>query len=467
MIYIVKGLLYGDEGKGSIVDYLTVCGGEIVKEGGPQAAHHVVSTNGMLHRSEQMGSGIFNKGVKTFCSKNMLIFPQNLITENMKLYEAGIYNGMKRMLIDSRCVVVTPLHQMIGRLIEVARNNKRGSTGMGVGQAVRDKKILTVHDITNSIVLHSKLHDLFYEKFEQASIIVKNNPNNKKLAELYKYYINSISIETLYNSYRNFVLAYSQCIELDGDNYFNTLLKSNKNLVFEGSQGALLDPDFGFKPYVSPVKNTFSMSEKLIGNKVSKKNIKRIGVIRAYSTRHGAGPFVTYNSTLTRTLQDIHNNTNQWQGHFRIGWFDLLAVRYSIMINGNVDLVALTNLDRLSQLNNILVCSSYEYIGNNEELLDDYFEYDHIKVKNRITGFKKPKKPINKTISKILLDCKPLDFETFPGWNCSILNNIKTMKDLPNEAINYIKFLQSEDGFNVPISIISVGETSKNKILIQ
>lgn len=470
MNYVVKGLLYGDEGKGTIVDYLTLSGCDVVREGGPQAAHHVVSTNNMLHRSEQMGSGIFNEGVRTFCSKNMFIIPQNIVTENIKLNEAGIYDGMERIIIDSKCPIVTPLHQMIGRLTEVSVSNKRGTTGMGVGQAVLDKnkkgnKVLSLLDITNNSVLNAKIQDLYYEKFEQANHIVEANPNNKELAKLYKYYVNHISMELLYNSYRRFAIAYPNCIELNGEKYLNILLESEKDLVFEGSQGALLDPEHGFKPYISPVKNTFNMTEELIGNKISKSNITRLGVIRAYSTRHGSGPFVSEDNTLTKILPDKYNGTNEWQGAFRIGWFDLLAVRYGIMINNNVDSIAITNLDRLSQLNNILVCDSYEYVGYHEELLDDYFEWEIQKNKIIITGFKKPNKHTDKIISNLLFECKPI-FRGFSGWKQSI-NNTKTLTDLPTEAIKYINFLQSEDGFNKPISIISVGEMSNNKILVQ
>ena len=470
MIYIVKGLLYGDEGKGSIVDYLTLGGGEIVKEGGPQAAHHVVNTDGMLHRSEQMGSGIFNKGVKTFCSKNMFVFPQNLIRENLKLNEANVYDGMTRMLIDSRCPVVTPLHQMIGRLTEISRGkNKRGSTGMGVGQAVRDKlanknTVITMEDVYNSPILEDKLLRLYAEKIELSESIVENNPNNKELLEMYKYYV-SFHPKHILNSYNSFTKGYPNIIMYNGDNHLEEIVKSNNNIVFEGSQGALLDPHFGFKPYVSPVKNTFDMSEELISNKVSKSNIKRMGVLRAYSTRHGAGPFVTYDKYLTNLIPDKYNATNTWQGVFKIGWFDLLAVRYGLAVN-NADSIAITNLDRLSELNNINVCTSYIYSGKDEEALDKYFEWDTYEQIYRITGIKNPNKPTDNAISKVLLKCEPLSLKRFPGWRTPI-HNTKRMENLPNEAINYIKFLQSEDGFNVPISIISVGETSKNKILIQ
>lgn len=471
--YIVRGLGYGDEGKGSIVDFLTKYGEfEIVKEGGPNAAHHIISKDGKFHRSEQMGSGIFNKGVRTFCSKNMLIKPSNIIMENLRLYNIGIYDGIKRLSIDSRCTIVTPFHMMVGRLLEISRGKSRyGSTGMGVGQAVsdqKDNKILSLSDIADESILKQKVEDLFNEKFEHAECLVKNNPDNKELAEEYNYYSSVLSINTIFNSCYGFAQAYPQCINYNGEEYFNELLHSKKNLVFEGSQGILLDPEFGFKPYVTKISTTFSSTMELIAHRSC--CIERIGVMRAYSTRHGPGPFVTEDKELTQIIPDTYNTTNAWQGEFRIGWVDLVATRYAISIDKDidrkVDSIALTNLDRLSGLNHIKVCTGYEYIGDDEATVDKFFEWENSSIHKKtikIIGFKQPKSTLSERVTDILFDCKPL-YLIFEGWKKSI-EQVKSFKGLPVEAKKYVNFLQSEDGLDTPISIISVGPTSKDKIL--
>lgn len=478
-IYITRGLAYGDEGKGSLVDFLTKNKEgyedieiEVIKEGGPQAAHHIVGRQGKLHRSEQIGSGVFNPGVRTFGSRNMLISPANVIMENLMLQKAGVFDGMKRLSIDSRCAIVTPLHQMIGRLLEISRRkNRHGSTGMGVWQTVLDQKekgdnVLSLGDLTDDTVLEEKIADLFREKFEQAEILVKSNPDNKELANLYRYYSESLSAKLLFNSCRGFGLAYPYCIENDGEEYLRELISdSGKNLVFEGSQGALLDPELGFSPYVTATRTTFKTAVELLAGRVPRSHIKKIGVIRAYSTRHGTGPFVPENKELTRILPDMHNKTNPWQGKFRIGWFDLVVARYGILVNEDIDSIALTNLDRLSQLNNIRVCTSYEYCGDDEESLDSFFEWENSRDRIRITGFKKPKLSGQEQVSKILFDCKPLNFIKFSGWKTSI-EKVKTFEDLPLEAVKYVNFLQSNEGFDEPVSILSLGPTSDNKILM-
>lgn len=468
---IIRGLGFGDEGKGTMVDYVTAESenAEVVRDGGGyQAAHFVVSKDGRWYCAGQTGAGMFNPGVRAFVSKNVFIEPANILLDHMALQKIGIDDCMKRLSVDSRCAIATPLHQMIGRMLEVSRGkNRHGSTGMGIGQAVNDRKVkgdemVVLGDLNNEAILEQKITALFSEKFGQAEALIRNNPDNDELIKLYQYFQRILSLDKLMNSYRSFAFSYPSSI-VDGEEYFAELLESQKTIVFEGAQGALLDFDLGFKPYVTKTRTTFQTAEDLIASRVPRSKIERVGVIRAYSTRHGAGPFVTENKVLSWMIPEMHNSTNLWQGKFRVGWFDLLAARYGILLNKGADSVALTNLDRLSVFNKIRVCVSYEYFGDNENELSEYFEWEHAGRKIRVTGFKKPKQATNERISKILFECKPLDYEIFSGWKTSI-ENAKNASDLPKEAINYINFLQSEEGLGEQISIVSVGPTSENKI---
>lgn len=476
---ILRGLLFGDEGKGATVDALVAAiaktykqdtiASEVVREGGPQAAHWLVRKDGKKHRSAQIGSGIFTPGVRTFASKNMIISPGHLIKENLNLYEIGIRDGAKRMFIDPNCTVLTPLHQMIGRMLEISRIDQRhGSTGFGVGQAVYDrningKDVLCAGDLKDESTLKKKIEVLFSEKFSKAEELLRNNPGNTELKRAHKYYLNALSEKLLFNSYCSFATGFPLSILDSGEEYFSELLRGEKHIIFEGSQGALLDPRYGLRPYVTKMKTTFETAEELLEKRLSRSEIEKIGVLRAYSTRHGAGPFVTENKALSWMIPDEHNRTNPWQGKFRIGWFDLIAARYGILVNEGVDSIALTNLDRLSKFSRIKVCTSYEYLGKHESDLDEFFEWENSGNRIRITSILKPEVSQDGRISKILFECKPLDYAQFPGWKTNI-ENAKVRKDLPKEAIRYIEFLQSEEGLGNKISIVSVGPTSDNKI---
>jgi adenylosuccinate synthase len=140
-IYIVGGLHYGDEGKGTTVDFLvkTVGAKAVVRYGGgPQAAHHVVLSNGIWHCFSHYGSGMFDEKCQTILSKYMLIYPQTLVRETEALQSKHIKDPLKRLKIDLDCYVITPYHQLISRVYELLRSNRKGSTGLGVGRTVQD-----------------------------------------------------------------------------------------------------------------------------------------------------------------------------------------------------------------------------------------------------------------------------------------------------------------------------------------
>ncbi len=472
-VIILRGLEFGDEGKGTMVDYAASRSEdpEVVRDGGGyQAAHYVVHGDGRWYCASQTGAGMFNSGVRAFLSKKVFIEPANLLWDHMNLQEIGIDDCMKRLSIDSRCPIATQLHQMIGRMLEVSRGKSRyGSTGMGIGQAVNDKKIkgaamLNLGDITDEAILEEKIKALFSEKFGQAEMLVRNNPENTELAEMYRNYRRALSPKLVVNKYQSFASAYPSLI-VDGEEYFTQLLESQKTIVFEGAQGALLDPESGFDPFMTKTRTTFASAEELLAGRVRRSDMEKVGVMRAYSHRHGAGPLVTEDENLTQALPETHNVYNPWQGAFRVGWFDLPAIRYGIAVNKELDSVALTNLDRLSGFKKVKVCISYRYEGSECQELDNSFQWEYHGDEIRITGFRRQIESENRGgLAEILFKCKPSEFKEFPGWQNGI-SNVKRSEDLPREARAYIDFLQSSEGVDAPISVISVGPTSRNKII--
>ena len=465
----IAGLAFGDEGKGTIAECLTwrYDAEHVVRyNGGPQAAHFVVTSQGIEHCFSQFGSGTF-AGARTFLSGKMLIDPIRMKNEAIALEKKGVNESLKRVVIDPDCFIITPFHGIINQMLEISRGEARhGSCGVGVGQAVKDSKqlgkmALVAKDMLNKETLRRKLDFLWRIKIDLAQQLVAEHPNIPELNKRLEKLIQEDYVQRLVSFYCNFVTKSGIQIR----SAEQSALKIDSNIIFEGAQGALLDPEYGFTPYVTKTKTTFKNVEDLLNNRVPRSEIEKIGVLRAYSTRHGAGPFVTEDDWLGKQIPECHNGVNEWQGKFRIGWFDLLSACYGVMINGNVDSIALTNLDRLSGIKEIPICISYEYLGKDEELLSNFFEWEYSRDRICITGFKSPDKPVNEQLAEILFDCKPMEFLKFQGWKEDI-SETKRINYLPVEARKYIDFLRSEEGLNVPMSIVSVGPTSEQKIFL-
>jgi adenylosuccinate synthase len=190
--------------------------------------------------------------------------------------------------------------------------------------------------------------------------------------------------------------------------------------------------------------------------------------VRAYSYRHGAGPLVTEDEKLKQALPpETHNVTNAWQGNTRVGWFDLLSTRYGVEINSRIDCLALTMLDKLALLGHFKVCISYEYKRDSTDvsLLNTYFDWeydDHQRI--RITRLKPVKNQQSDQFARVLFDCRPFEFIEFNGMPADI-SRAKSLKDFPGHILEFIRFLESNQGLGRPIRICSVGPTVNDKIL--
>ena len=468
---VLRGLNFGDEGKGTVVDFFARKYGieAVIRDnGGPQAGHNVVDAKGRQHVFSQFGSATLVDGTTTYLSDGMLVQPMNLLRENDALRKIGVNDALERIFIDPDCVIVTPLHKMIGQMLEVSRGmNRLGSVGMGVGQAVLDRKnnaALTFRDFFDKDELTRKLQRHITDKMAQAEEIVGEHMGNTELSECFERFEHWISRDKLVASYAGFGEHFENLF-LEPDNFFETLSEGD-DVIFEGAQGALLDPVNGFVPYVTKTRTTSIAAEHLIERYLPKANVKKVGVIRAYFTRHGPGFFMTEVSRLSDKLADSQNKTHPWQGKFRVGWFDLVAARYGIAINGGMDSIALTNLDRLSEFAKIPVCTAYEYSGDCEDVVDDFFEWHRERGVYILDRFKPPGAQHNgRRLAKILFESHPTKHVVMKGWQKDI-SGVKSFRRLPKEAKTYVRFLESADGLGIPISIVSVGERSDQKIVI-
>lgn len=448
---IVAGLGYGDEGKGNVVDYLVrkYKAHTVIRfNGGPQAAHHVVDPSGILHCFSQFGSGTFVQGTQTFLSRFMLVDPLALEREGNVLIEKDISDCFNRIAIDERCLIVTPFHKIIGRMLEISRGAARhGSCGMGVGQAITDgtqmgEKALTAGDLRNKSIVLEKLNLLWRIKVDIAEQLSEQQPENSQLWE-YLEKLAKVDIDEIAEIYGKF----RDKVKIVSSGYIAEILGKEGAVIFEGAQGVLLDVNRGFWPYVTKTDTTFANAEKLLDEVGYSGNIHRLGVSRAYNTRHGAGPFITEYPMLAKLIPDIHNGCNDWQGKFRIGWLDFVALKYAVEIAGNIDSIALTNFDRLNGFNPIYIGTGYNYDSDFKEI-SQLFDYEKNGGNIKIKGIKVPDKTSREhqnKLAELLYNCRP------------IYKKIKK-----EELVHFI-----EDKLKIFISIKSVGPKAADKIQLK
>lgn len=349
--FLVLGLAFGDCGKGSMVDFLCrYHKADLVVRynGGPQAGHNVVTDDGRHHTFAQFGSGSFIPGCRTYLSRYMLIDPYAMINEADLLAKKGIRDIFDRTFIDKRCMIITPWHWRANRLKELARGDARhGSCGMGIGEAREDQLsglFFSVNDITNS-----------YARDILTKIKIK------KLRECHNLRSWSNATKSLYKSMfeedPNAVLSFYKkdwLQRIRKANHEFLYIQNPKTVVFEGAQGILLDEKYGFGNYTSWTDCTFTNAlESLIygsRDRFKPLEITKIGVVRSYYTRHGAGPFVTESRYIPSGIlphSDRFNVYGPWQGEFRWGYFDGVALRYALKAIKGIDYLAVTHMDQV------------------------------------------------------------------------------------------------------------------------
>lgn len=329
---IVVDLGYGDAGKGGIVDWLcSRPAGRAVHavvrfNGGAQAAHHVLSPDGRAHAFAQFGSGTFTAGVRTFLSRFMLVDPLAMVTEAAHLAALGVPDPFGLVTVDRDALLTTPYHQAANRAREIARGaGRHGSCGMGIGEtaayALRyPGDAPRAGDCAAPRVLERKLSLLRDRLVADAGFPRCVAPPPGAVAAAYR--------------------AFAGRVTLAAPDHLERLLRKGP-VVFEGAQGVLLDEWRGFHPYTTWSTTTFGNAAALLAG--TGHDATRLGVIRCYLTRHGPGPLVTEDSALD--LPEQHNCAGRWQGPFRTGHLDAVALRYAAQVSGGVDAVALTHLD--------------------------------------------------------------------------------------------------------------------------
>jgi adenylosuccinate synthase len=331
---VVVDLGYGDAGKGTVVDWLCARGPytAVVRfNGGAQAAHNVVTTDGRHHTFAQFGSGTLTPGVRTHLSRFMLVDPLALAAEAGHLAALGIPDALDRLTVDRDALLTTPYHRAANRARATAVLH--GSCGMGIGEtaayALVSGEAPRAGDCRSPARLRRRLTRLRDHLFDELGPL--DVPDVEECAEAFG--------------------AFAGRVRITGDGFLPGLLRAGP-VVFEGAQGVLLDERFGFHPYTTWSTTTFANALTLLAEAGT--GARRLGILRAYQTRHGPGPFVTEDPLLDRP--EPHNRRGRWQGAFRTGHLDAVTLRYALDVCGGADALAVTHLDVPAPL----ICHAYD-----------------------------------------------------------------------------------------------------------
>ena len=410
---IIIGTQWGDEGKGKIVDYLAEKSDYIVRSQGGANAGHTVVVDGVSYKLRLLPSGILYKNKICIVGNGVVINPKVFLEEIDAMVEKGI--DVSSLYISNRAHVLFPYHILIDELQELALGSQKiGTTKNGIGPCYMDK-IARV-----GIRVEDMLYDdLFREK-------LKNNLENKNILIEKVYGGKPLNFDEMLEEYKVYIERLKPYIR-DTALLVNKALDDGKKVLFEGAQATMLDIDHGTYPYVTSSNPTASGA--CVGSGVGPLKIDNIlGVVKAYSTRVGEGPFPT------ELLNEIGDGIRDKAGEYgtvtkrprRCGWLDACVIKYSAYIN-SLNYLAITRLDILDELENIKVCVGYKYNG---EELDGY--------------------PAN---LDILNHVDPI-YEDFEGWK-SDTREIRKYEDLPKNARVYLERISEVVG--VKIGIVSVG----------
>jgi len=420
----VVGAQWGDEGKGKIVDWLSEKADVIVRFQGGHNAGHTLVVDGITYKLKLLPSGIVRKNKISIIGNGVVIDPWALLDEIKQIEKLGIKITNKNLYIAENAILILPLHRELDGIREDAKNtDKIGTTRRGIGPAYEDKvgrRGIRVMDLSSKANLSKKIDMILFHHNSIRKGLKQKLINKKKLIDD----LRKISSK---------ILKYSKPVWKKIDEF----KKKKKTIVFEGAQGMLLDIDHGTYPFVTS-SNTVAGAASA-GSGCGPDTINYIlGIVKAYTTRVGEGPFPTElkNETgkkIGKKGKEFGTVTNRKR---RCGWFDAVLVKQSCIISGTRG-IALTKIDVLDELKDIYICVAYKLNGKKI----DYFPgslQDQIKVK-----------PV---------------YKKFNGWLTNT-SGIKKWKSLPKNAQKYINFIKDYCG--VKISSISTSPRREDTILLE
>ncbi|BEH00588.1 adenylosuccinate synthase [Bacteroides sedimenti] len=414
---VLLGLQWGDEGKGKVVDVLTPDYDVVARfQGGPNAGH-TLEFEGQKYVLRSIPSGIF-QGDKVNIIGNGVVLDPALFKAEAEALEASGHKLKERLHISKKAHLILPTHRLLDAAYEAAKGDaKVGTTGKGIGPTYTDK-------ISRNGVRVGDILDNFETTYKNAKarheVILKSLNYEYDLSALEKEWLEGIEY------LKQFHLV-------DSEHEINNLLREGKSVLCEGAQGTMLDIDFGSYPFVTS-SNTVCAGA-CIGLGIAPNKIGEVyGIFKAYCTRVGSGPFPTelFDETGETICQIGHEYGAVTGRKRRCGWIDLVALKYSVMINGVTKLIMMKS-DVLDTFETIKACVAYKV--NGEEI--DYFPYD-----------------INENVEPVYVE--------LPAWQVD-MTKMQSEDEFPEEFNAYVTFL--EEQLEVPIKIVSVGPDREQTIV--
>lgn len=353
---VTVGLGFGDEGKGAVVHHLAdkFSADLVVRySGGCQAGHNVETADGLQHTFSQFGSGSL-AGVPTYLGPQVVVDPVSMHREAQALQRLIGYSPYGELAVHPDCLVTTFYHMALNRARELVRGrHAHGSCGMGVGAAREDyikhgRDALTIEDLLGSRRRVIRKLDLL----RQRTLIALDELDFGSIGHGDELVDDCLQSSPLQIASR--LMTRAAPIHLSAV----MPVRDASLVVFEGAQGTLLDEWHGFHPHTTWSDVTANPAHELIDASSGFDEVMTLGITRAFTTRHGAGPLPTYNAELTSQLDDPNNRNGRWQGAMRVGWLDLVLLRYAAEVN-QVDAYAVTWLDQFAYGRN-RACVAYQ-----------------------------------------------------------------------------------------------------------
>ncbi len=408
---VVLGTFYGDEGKGKIIDYLSKDADVAVRCSGGSNAGHSIEVDGKKFAFHLIPSGIFHKGTLAVIGNGVVVDPKCLIDEMNELEASG--GSTENLYISEKAHIVFPYHIEMDRLLEENRGNgKIGTTIRGIGPAYCDK-------YERSGI---RAEDLISDRFEELLTVNINNKN--KIFEMYGH--PTIDLKKTLEDYKKYAEILRSHIT-DTITLLHKALEDGKKILCEGAQASLLDIDFGSYPFVT--SSNPSIGGVCTGTGLAAKDIGEVyGVLKAYSSRVGSGPYITeQNNEIGDTIRELgHEYGVTTKRPRRCGWLDLVALKYTVRLNGITGL-AINHVDTIGKLPNFKLCVAYNHNG---KVTTDF-----------------------STNVDFLTNCTPI-YEEFEG-NFGDISKCKTRAELPENARKYLDRI--EELIGVPIKFIGTG----------
>lgn len=448
MITVVFDLGPGDGGKGGVVHKLATHNRAhtVIKVGGAQGSHGV-NTGQQTFAFSQWGCGTF-EGIRTHITNNMVVSPDGLLNEATALQSVGVDNAFDLLTCDERAICATPYHGIVSRIKELARgNNQRGTIGSGIGEAYRDsitkpELIIRVNDLKGDVTSKlSEIRDYCIAKIDAIDCDF--------LPEDYDIVSEELSLlkDQGFISYNieRFKLAGKKLQIVDPTYLKKTIFDNNHNAIVESSHGVLTDSEYGFWPHVSAIRTLPSFTHTMLMDSGYSGDITTVGVHRAYTVRHGAGPMPTANDDMLKTLlPGSCKEANRYQGTIRVGPLDFVLLRYAVEVCGpTVDSIALTWFDQVVKNGQWKTCDKYS------GFVDDFF---HSPSRIRLfEGDPSRLRAYQSRLSYNLFNVKPIIS------SIAIPDSIEEQYQVCNRVLR--------EKLGIPVSLVSFGPTALDKFI--